>query len=448
MERVVAFGPNSALIGVETLPEKGQTDPNLPGVILLNAGVVHRIGPHRMTVTLARRLAELGFPVLRFDSSGRGDSSPRERGTPAGAIIADGQAAMDLLSGSAGCSRFIFGGLCSGADNSVKIALADKRVVGAILLDPYGYRTARFYLQRLQNRSADQVLLLRSLERHIVKRLGTWLEHSLRKDTQLGAQSTSKPPPAYRRKQPPKEVFGTQLRSLCDRGVRILAVYTGSASERYNYAEQFSDAFRKFGLEDRVDCRFFKGINHTFTELSSQQVLCSQVTEWLVEAFSPHHARANRVQPGAGVVGSIPAPVSQASPHVNLIIPAEAPSGAKVAAPAPDSPPPPSTECAVDQDKTPQSSSSRSPPSPVPSTSTGFPSPELIDAKSAGIRKPEKATLIRRQMQIVQSQMALLQRLKDLRGKGPLQTETDSRGTVVVGSTVRRGGGKGSITPS
>jgi hypothetical protein len=401
-----------------------------------------------MTVTLARRLAGLGFHVLRFDSSGRGDSTPRERGTPAGAIIADGQAAMDLLSGSAGCSRFIFGGLCSGADNSVKIALADKRVVGAILLDPYGYRTPRFYLQRLQDRSADQVVLVRSLERYIGKRLRAWLAHSLRKDTQVGAPSTSKPPPAYRRKQPPKEVFGTQLRSLCDRGVRILAVYTGSASERYNYAEQFTDAFREFGLEGRVDCRFFKEVNHTFTELSSQQLLCAQVTEWLAETFSPSHVSATRVQPGTGVVVSVSAPASPTSPCASLSIPAEIPSGGKVVAPTSDSPPSPSTECAVERDDTPQSSPSRSSPSLVPSTSTDLPSSGTSETKPAASRKPEKATLIRRQMQIVESQIALLQRLKDLRGRGLLTTDRDSSGTVVAGSTAHRGGGKGTITPS
>jgi hypothetical protein len=448
MERVVAFGPNSALIGVETLPEKGQADPNLPGVILLNAGVVHRIGPHRMTVTLARRLAELGFHVLRFDSSGRGDSSPRERGTPAGAIIADGQAAMDLLWARAGCARFVFGGLCSGADNSVKIALADKRVVGAILLDPYGYRTPRFYLQHLQDRSVDQVLLLRSVERYVRKRVRAWLVHSLRKDDQLGAQSTSKPPPAYRRKQPAKEIFGTQLRSLCDRGVRLLAVYTGSASERYNYAEQFADAFRKFGLDGRVDCRFFKGINHTFTELSSQQVLCGQVTEWLIDAFSPSHASGNRVQSGLNVVGSVLAPASQTSPRANLLVPAEILPGAKDTVQMSDSPPPPSTERAADRDDAPQSRPPQFSPDPVPSALTDSPSSGTNEAKAAGTRKPEKATLIQRQMQIVQSQIELLHRLKALRGKDLFPTNRDRGGDGVIGSTVRRGGGKGTITPS
>jgi hypothetical protein len=389
-ERVVAFGPESSLIGIETLPVEDRVALGLPAVILLNAGVVHRIGPHRNMVKLARRLASAGFHVLRFDFSGRGDSRPRSHGTPAGAVIADGQAAMDLLAASAGHSRFVFGGLCSGADNSVRVALVDRRVVGTILLDPFGYRTPRFYLQRFQDRGGDLALLLRYLQRVLGARLRGWLAR--RSPQGVEASTSGRPPPAYRRKQPPKEVFGTQLRSLADRGVRMLAVYTGSASENYNYAEQFADAFRSFGLEGRVECELLRDVNHSFAELSSQELLCQLVVGWLESAFASGTAATSRSRAD---------PVVESEPPVPSTLVAEASERggeARDAAPAPKG-----------RDER-----------MVPATDVAPGAPDELAAagllEPATIRQPAtKATLIERQIAIVRSQLELVGRLQQLR---------------------------------
>jgi hypothetical protein len=397
-ERVVAFGPEASLIGIETLPAEDRADARLPGVILLNAGVVHRIGPHRMTVMLARRLAREGFHVLRFDSSGRGDSSPRSRGTPAGAIIADGQAAMDLLSERAGCTRFVFGGLCSGADNSVKIALIDKRVVATILLDPYGYRTPRFYLQRLRDRAADPPLFLRSLQRRLGAGVQAWVA---RVSADSGRATGDKPPPAYRRKQPDKEVFGTQLRRLADRGVRILVVYTGSASEKYNYAEQFADGFRAFGLDTRVECEFFRDVNHTFTELASQQLLRGRVTEWLTGIFHPVVGRALSATTADVAAPDVAAPDSALPP---------APPVSSTAAVIQDVPA--AHGHAREAEAIPDGQIARPVDAGARSSPGGLPGAALREAP--GVRR---LAIIQRQMEIVQSQMQLVGRLRALRGR-------------------------------
>ena len=54
-EHSLAFGPNSGLIGTICLPDSPQKCG--VGVVLFNSGVVHRIGPHRFNVRLARKLA-------------------------------------------------------------------------------------------------------------------------------------------------------------------------------------------------------------------------------------------------------------------------------------------------------------------------------------------------------------------------------------------------------
>src|SRR5205823_3052307 len=47
-------------------------------IVLLDAGATYRIGPNRLHVELARRLARDGDLVLRIDQSGIGDSAPRD----------------------------------------------------------------------------------------------------------------------------------------------------------------------------------------------------------------------------------------------------------------------------------------------------------------------------------------------------------------------------------
>ena len=58
-ERVCEFGPQLNLTGLLTEPT-ATTHPELPAVVMLNAGLLHRVGPHRMSVILARKLAEQG----------------------------------------------------------------------------------------------------------------------------------------------------------------------------------------------------------------------------------------------------------------------------------------------------------------------------------------------------------------------------------------------------
>ena len=72
IERPLYFGERSNLLGVLTAP--AAPHPGSPAVILLNAGLLHRVGPNRLHVDVARRLAEAGFTSLRFDMSGVGDS--------------------------------------------------------------------------------------------------------------------------------------------------------------------------------------------------------------------------------------------------------------------------------------------------------------------------------------------------------------------------------------
>ena len=73
-ESTILFGSKGGLVGTLALPDEGNDGHADIGFLFLNAGVVHRVGPHRINVRIARQLAARGIPSIRFDLCGHGDS--------------------------------------------------------------------------------------------------------------------------------------------------------------------------------------------------------------------------------------------------------------------------------------------------------------------------------------------------------------------------------------
>jgi pimeloyl-ACP methyl ester carboxylesterase len=138
VERARRFGDDDTLVGIVTEPPSGV--PPQAAFILLNAGVVHRVGPNRMHVEIARGLAAAGFLAVRVDLSGLGDSESRRDNTPfERAAVLETQGVMSVLAAEYGVSRFVTAGLCSGAVVAFNTAVADQRVAGAVLINPQGF---------------------------------------------------------------------------------------------------------------------------------------------------------------------------------------------------------------------------------------------------------------------------------------------------------------------
>jgi pimeloyl-ACP methyl ester carboxylesterase len=138
-ETSVYFNRVPNLFGVLCEPH---TITRRPVLVFLNTGANHHIGTSRMTVTMTRRLAQMGFASLRLDIGGVGDSdaaSPHSSSHPSDpAAIVDVRRALDWLQGR-GHTNFVVVGLCSGAKLALETALIDERVVGQILLNLQGY---------------------------------------------------------------------------------------------------------------------------------------------------------------------------------------------------------------------------------------------------------------------------------------------------------------------
>src|SRR5262249_18773844 len=99
-EHPALFGRSASLLGILSRPTY-ELPARRPAVVILNTGIAHRVGHHRMYVKMARALAASGHLAFRFDLSGIGDSASRGDGvTPTEAHRADVSDALDWLTAS------------------------------------------------------------------------------------------------------------------------------------------------------------------------------------------------------------------------------------------------------------------------------------------------------------------------------------------------------------
>ncbi len=131
------------------------------GVVVVVGGPQTRVGSHRYFVHLARALALAGYPTLRFDCRGMGDSTGVPRSFER--ISEDIGAAISAVQGHAPDVRHVvLWGLCDGASAALLYlnATGDPRVVGLCLINPWVRSVAglarthvkHYYLQRLLHR--------------------------------------------------------------------------------------------------------------------------------------------------------------------------------------------------------------------------------------------------------------------------------------------------------
>lgn len=290
-ERVLLVGEAPALVGILTEPE-GELDPSRPVLIVLNSGLVPRVGPYRATVKLTRRAAQAGFVAVRFDLSGVGDSDARRDNTSfEERWIADTRAVMDHLERARGATRFVLMGLCSGADNSFQTAARDPRVAGVVLIDGYAYKTpgyhARYYAKRLR----DPQTVLRFAKR-AAKKLADRVLRSGRgaEPGEASGDATAEPAELgasaqYVREFPPRDEAARALRTMLARGAKLCVVHSGGMEIYYNHASQFRDAFRDVDFGDALSVHYFEEADHTFTELAQQRALHEAISSWLVRSF-------------------------------------------------------------------------------------------------------------------------------------------------------------------
>lgn len=274
-EQAILFGGANSLVGIITEPQGGTDRGHKPNVILLNAGLLHRIGPNRTYVKLIRRLAGLGYTGLRFDLSGIGDSRAATDGhSEPDSRLRDIRDAMDMMAAKTGEDRFILGGLCDGAVSSFAAAAHDPRVVGVVLIDAFRYKTRGYYLRRYRDRffRARSWLNLLTGEHPLTR----WIRRDRESSESDDRPMDSMPPPAE------IEVY---YKKLLQRGMQSLEIYPGDGS--FNDARQFAEMFPEIANNDQIRLEYLADTNHTFVLLRHQKMLFECVERWITETEWP-----------------------------------------------------------------------------------------------------------------------------------------------------------------
>jgi pimeloyl-ACP methyl ester carboxylesterase len=289
-EHSINFGDHGGLVGTICLPHADRQGNAGIGKILFNAGILHRVGPHRINVRLARRLARRGIPSIRFDLSGLGDSArANPRYTFERQAVADLQAAMDQLETIAGVKRFSILGFCSGGRNGYAAAAEDERIKGLILYDTYTYSTIRSRLNRITLLIEQQGFFktIRGTTRRRTAQV-------LRACSRLLSQQSSKDSEGdWLQNQPSREEFAARLHHLCDRAVRVAVMYSGEGVD-YNYREQFAKAMAGLGIIERLDFAYLPEMDHTAMQLAEQSKFMDWIESWTVQLHRDHTVNSHQ----------------------------------------------------------------------------------------------------------------------------------------------------------
>jgi len=303
IEEVTHIG-TPALAGVLCSPDNG---PNAgrPGVVLLSPGLLHRVGPNRLYVNLARALSADGFGVLRFDFSGKGDSPPRADHLPLErSAVTETRAAIDHIIAQTGCSRVLLIGHCSGAVFGLTTAFADERVAGVVAISPEGgdegwvefdrrQKEARYYTnyysrgaladrgrwRRLLTGRADYASITRNVLRSVVWYRISTMGYRVRNASGTPARSAGERPDVL--------AFKSGLRSLAERGVPILLIHPDQSAGPELLRAMLGDTIEQMHAAGALQVALISQSDHMFTPLAAQGELIETVRRWALTTGSP-----------------------------------------------------------------------------------------------------------------------------------------------------------------
>ncbi|ELR68779.1 hypothetical protein C900_05792 [Fulvivirga imtechensis AK7] len=303
-EEIVNFGEGGILAGVFTPMEKNASCQR-QCIILLNAGMIHKIGPNRIYKKQAEALSKMGYSCFRFDFSGIGDSgfSNSEIGSTSRQIC-EVVMAMNWLQENKGLNQFILSGICSGADIAWRTSLEDERVRGLCLIDGiYSNDVILNNIWAIANRN----LKIRYYKKHMFS-LTRWTKllsgksglfniRNLVMVWQFFSRAVRKIVLSRRDKQHNSElneevVINDNMASdinlwnhIFNRGVKVQLIFCEGGNAIDVYKLTLADHLKRYEANTMLHRIFVKDVDHTFTPVWSQHRLIHLISIWLKEEF-------------------------------------------------------------------------------------------------------------------------------------------------------------------
>jgi uncharacterized protein len=277
VERGIAFAcEGESLVGVLAAPE----GPALAtGVVIAVGGPQYRVGSHRQFILLARRLAEAGHAVLRFDFRGMGDSSGDFPGFEAvGPDLA--AARRTLRTEVPAVERVVVWGLCDAA--SAALMNADPGVAGLVLLNPWVRHVdthARTEVKQYYGRRLLDGAFWRKLLAGRVDVLGSAREFAAKLARALRAGRAGGAAPADFRERMARGACafaGPQLYVLSGRD------HVAAEFADYNRAHAAFGALWRRAEVERLDVA---AADHTFSSHELRRLVEDTTLDWLARRF-------------------------------------------------------------------------------------------------------------------------------------------------------------------
>jgi alpha/beta superfamily hydrolase len=299
---------------VEFSNDKGQklcgmmhapTENNLSntGVIIFNAGIEDRVGPHRLNLKIARALSDQGHYVLRFDTHGIGFSEGElEPGLDTdsflkiqnGIFLNDALASIDFLSKEIRVDRIMLIGLCGGAVTALAVAARDKRIETVILIDTpvyldqnvdYDYLESKIFVKNVKKKfyslSTWKRMFIGQLNiSKIIQLIFTYIKVSFRKAMQghLDYNNFNKID------RPINKKFVQDFLSLTSSKRRILFIMAESKLVGYEFDYKFRNEYLSKVSETLCKVVYVNQANHLFHSLHTQTTLLNEISNWITES--------------------------------------------------------------------------------------------------------------------------------------------------------------------
>ena len=277
IEEVVDFDCAQArLWGIVSRPA-GDVIASTTVVLIIVGGPQYRVGSHRQFVSLARTLAAAGFPTMRFDATGMGDSEGDKRGFED--LQPDIAAALDALSRACpGSQRMVVWGLCDAASAAMMFATNDPRVAGIVAANPWARSDASLAAAQVKYYYAARVL-----QRDFWSKL---LHGELQWGASLRSLATNlKGARSHRRDGAThdRSFHATMARGLAAFRGRVLLILSGNDLTAKEFVEHANSSHAWSGLlsDPKVSRLELPQADHTFSRQSWREEIEKQTVAWL-----------------------------------------------------------------------------------------------------------------------------------------------------------------------
>ncbi len=293
LETAVLIGPGSRLFGMLSEPEAGS-----PGtrevLLILNSGGQHHVGPARMYVRLARRLASLGITSLRVDLAGLGDSGSHVEET--GNVVYSRFAAQDLsdildaLNQRFDAPVIHAVGLCSGAYHALKCAVRKPGLSKVFVINPLTFfwkdgmtlaipefqvtSEANRYRKTAMQWSAWMKILrgqvnVLEVSTIILRRVRALLGHQLREMARLCGL-------------PLPDDLARELRTAVKQGAHLQFIFSATDPGLAMLNEQGGATVGRLIRQGYIEVTTVEGADHTFTPRWTQERLLDIVVSRMI----------------------------------------------------------------------------------------------------------------------------------------------------------------------